>query len=180
MVAPGKDQRIERVLNGLGFSRQDHNRSCTEFSGGWQMRIALARLLLSEPDLLLLDEPTNHLDLQAKRWLTGYLEQYEGTIVLVTHEEQLLEMIQVPEKSPVCRIRARLVAIKEPCKRALTTGDDAVHGNSRDPRQDAPLLPLWLQQVYGGAAGNVTLIEEPSWQMRLPDSLEGNLNSDKQ
>ena len=88
---PGKDQRIERVLNGLGFSREDHNRSCTEFSGGWQMRIALARLLLSEPELLLLDEPTNHLDLAAKRWLTSYLAQYQGTIVLVSHEEALLE-----------------------------------------------------------------------------------------
>mmetsp|Transcript_64848 Transcript_64848/g.104985 ORF Transcript_64848/g.104985 Transcript_64848/m.104985 type:complete len:550 (+) Transcript_64848:2-1651(+) len=92
--AAGKDQRIERVLNGLGFSRDDHNRSCTEFSGGWQMRVALARLLLSEPDLLLLDEPTNHLDLQAKKWLTGYLAQYEGTIVVVTHEESLLEAIK--------------------------------------------------------------------------------------
>ena len=87
---PGKDQRIERVLNGLGFSREDHNRSCTEFSGGWQMRIALARLLLSEPELLLLDEPTNHLDLAAKRWLTSYLAQSQGPIVLVSHEEALL------------------------------------------------------------------------------------------
>jgi ATP-binding cassette subfamily F protein 3 len=66
MGVAGKDQRIERVLNGLGFAREDHNRSCTEFSGGWQMRIALARLLLSEPELLLLDEPTNHLDLQER------------------------------------------------------------------------------------------------------------------
>jgi ATPase subunit of ABC transporter with duplicated ATPase domains len=67
MGVAGKDQRIERVLNGLGFAREDHNRSCTEFSGGWQMRIALARLLLSEPELLLLDEPTNHLDLQERK-----------------------------------------------------------------------------------------------------------------
>ena len=89
--AASKEVRIERVLGGLGFAREDHNRSCSDFSGGWQMRIALARLLLSEPELLLLDEPTNHLDLRAKQWLMGYLAQYEGTIVLVTHDEALLD-----------------------------------------------------------------------------------------
>jgi len=88
-----KDQKVARVLNGLGFQREDHNKSCTEFSGGWQMRIALARLLLSEPDLLLLDEPTNHLDMSAKQWLVSYLKEYKGTIMVVTHETSLLDGI---------------------------------------------------------------------------------------
>jgi ATP-binding cassette subfamily F protein 3 len=102
----GKDQRIERVLNGLGFSREDHNRSCAEFSGGWQMRVALGRLLLSEPELLLLDEPTNHLDLKAKRWLMAYLASYEGTIVIVSHEEALLE---AAECTAIAEIRDKKV-----------------------------------------------------------------------
>ena len=87
-----KEAKVIRVLDGLGFVREDYNKSCADLSGGWQMRVALAKLLLSEPDLLLLDEPTNHLDAKAKGWLMGYLKQYEGTVVLVTHEEALLSM----------------------------------------------------------------------------------------
>ena len=70
---------------------EDYDRKCAEFSGGWQMRIALARLLLSEPDLLLLDEPTNHLDKGARDWLGGYLASYAGTLLLVSHDTGLLK-----------------------------------------------------------------------------------------
>ncbi|MFA5257757.1 MAG: ABC-F family ATP-binding cassette domain-containing protein [Opitutales bacterium] len=83
--------RVEKVLLGLGFSMADMNRDCGEFSGGWQMRIALARLLLREPSLLLLDEPTNHLDLDSLRWLERYLQNYEGAIILISHDRAFLD-----------------------------------------------------------------------------------------
>jgi ATP-binding cassette subfamily F protein 3 len=83
--------RVEKVLLGLGFSMDDMERDCGEFSGGWQMRIALARLLLKEPSLLLLDEPTNHLDLDSLRWLEKYLQSYEGAIILISHDRAFLD-----------------------------------------------------------------------------------------
>jgi ATP-binding cassette subfamily F protein 3 len=83
--------KIERVLNGLGFSQADLNRLTEEFSGGWQMRIAMAKLLLQEPSLLLLDEPTNHLDLESLQWLEEYLRQYNGAIILVSHDRAFLD-----------------------------------------------------------------------------------------
>jgi ATP-binding cassette subfamily F protein 3 len=83
--------KIERVLSGLGFSQTDLNRLTEEFSGGWQMRIAMAKLLLQEPSLLLLDEPTNHLDLESLQWLEEYLRQYNGSIILVSHDRAFLD-----------------------------------------------------------------------------------------
>jgi ATP-binding cassette, subfamily F, member 3 len=80
------------VLNGLGFSRGDQARPIEEFSGGWQMRIALAKLLLIKPNLLLLDEPTNHLDLEARNWLEQYLESYPHAFVLVSHDRYFLDV----------------------------------------------------------------------------------------
>lgn len=70
--------RTESILRGLGFKDRDFDRDCGEFSGGWQMRIALAKLLLREPEVLLLDEPTNHLDIQSQRWMEQYLRTYRG------------------------------------------------------------------------------------------------------
>ena len=85
------DERVSRVLGGLGFTESDQSRPVSGFSGGWQMRIALARLLLSEPELLMLDEPTNHLDAAARAWLARYLSTYPGTLLVVSHDAELLE-----------------------------------------------------------------------------------------
>jgi ATP-binding cassette subfamily F protein 3 len=85
------DAKVGTVLHGLGFSQQDWNRPCEEFSGGWQMRIALAKLLLQQPSLLLLDEPTNHLDLEARNWLEEYLQNYPSALVLVSHDRYFLD-----------------------------------------------------------------------------------------
>ncbi|MGB6031449.1 MAG: ABC-F family ATP-binding cassette domain-containing protein [Bacteroidota bacterium] len=82
---------IERVLSGLGFTPDDSRRSTDEFSGGWQMRIALAKLLLERPSLLLLDEPTNHLDLDSLQWLEGYIAAYRGAVILVSHDRRFLD-----------------------------------------------------------------------------------------
>ena len=85
------DARVADVLKGLGFSLEDQQRKTEEFSGGWQMRIALAKLLLARPNLLLMDEPTNHLDLPARNWLEEYLAEYPGSVVLVSHDRYFLD-----------------------------------------------------------------------------------------
>jgi len=85
--------KIERVLLGLGFFMSDMERQTEEFSGGWQMRIALAKLLLQEPSLLLLDEPTNHLDIDSLQWLEEYLRTYNGAIILVSHDRAFLDSL---------------------------------------------------------------------------------------
>ncbi|NNE94120.1 MAG: ABC-F family ATP-binding cassette domain-containing protein, partial [Verrucomicrobiales bacterium] len=83
--------RIETILGGLGFSKSDLKRQTEEFSGGWQMRIALAKLLLREPSVLLLDEPTNHLDIETVQWLEQWLRNYGGAILLISHDRSLLD-----------------------------------------------------------------------------------------
>jgi ATP-binding cassette subfamily F protein 3 len=87
------DLRISTVLRGLGFSPEDATRPCETFSGGWQMRIALAKLLLGRPNLLLLDEPTNHLDLEARNWLEEYLHAYPYAVILVSHDRYFLDAV---------------------------------------------------------------------------------------
>ena len=85
------ESHVGLVLTGLGFSRDDWKRRTEEFSGGWQMRIALAKLLLAKPNLLLLDEPTNHLDLEARDWLESYLADYPHAFVLISHDRYFLD-----------------------------------------------------------------------------------------
>ena len=87
------DARIGKVLHGLGFADNALDRRTDEFSGGWQMRIAMAKLLLRQPDLLLLDEPTNHLDVAARKWLEGYLNEYPGAVFLISHDPKFLNAV---------------------------------------------------------------------------------------
>ena len=86
---------VERVLIGLGFSRDDFNRSMSEFSSGWQMRVEIAKILLRQPDLVLLDEPTNHLDIESIQWLEGFLVQYRGAVILVSHDRAFLDNVTI-------------------------------------------------------------------------------------
>lgn len=87
------EARVAYVLAGLGFSERDRGRRTEEFSGGWQMRIALAKLLLEKPSVLLLDEPTNHLDLESIIWLEEYLSTYPGAVVMVSHDRSFLDRV---------------------------------------------------------------------------------------
>ena len=85
------ESQVRSVMFGLGFKEEDMSRSTNEFSGGWQMRIALAKLLIRKPDVLLLDEPTNHLDLESVKWLEGFLRGYEGAVVVVSHDRAFMD-----------------------------------------------------------------------------------------
>src|SRR5437762_13432336 len=87
------DLKAATVLQGLGFKTSDFERPTETFSGGWQMRIALAKLLLGQPNLLLLDEPTNHLDLEARNWLEEYLKEYPHAVILVSHDRFFLDAV---------------------------------------------------------------------------------------
>ena len=87
------DARVEKILIGLGFKENDFEKRTEEFSGGWQMRIALAKILISQNDILLLDEPTNHLDLDSLEWLINFLKNYKGAIVVVSHDKYFLDEV---------------------------------------------------------------------------------------
>ena len=85
--------RMDRVFSGMGFSKEDMDRSLDEFSGGWQMRIALGKLLCRGLLFLILDEPTNHLDVVAQNWLEQYLKHYQGAILVISHDRAFLESV---------------------------------------------------------------------------------------
>ena len=85
------DARARQILGGLGFPIEDFEKPAADFSGGWQMRIALSKLLLRHPDLLLLDEPTNHLDLESVQWLEHFLAAYDGAVLLVSHDRSFMD-----------------------------------------------------------------------------------------
>ncbi|HRD39620.1 MAG TPA: ABC-F family ATP-binding cassette domain-containing protein [Bacteroidia bacterium] len=87
------EEEIEKILKGLGFDRKDLQRQTSEFSGGWRMRIELAKLLLQKPDVLLLDEPTNHLDIEAIQWLEEFMETFPGAVVLISHDKTFLDNV---------------------------------------------------------------------------------------
>ena len=87
------EPEIERILKGLGFLRSDFNRKIAEFSGGWRMRVELAKILLQSPDLILLDEPTNHLDIESIQWLEDFLQAYKGAVLLISHDRAFLDNV---------------------------------------------------------------------------------------
>jgi ATP-binding cassette, subfamily F, member 3 len=87
------EAEMEQTLLGLGFQRNDFNRPTAEFSGGWRMRIELAKILLAKPDLFLLDEPTNHLDIESIQWLEDFLKNYKGAVILVSHDKAFLDSV---------------------------------------------------------------------------------------
>jgi ATP-binding cassette subfamily F protein 3 len=86
-----QEEQVQRILQGLGFMPEDMARKMSEFSGGWKMRVELAKLLLASPELLLLDEPTNHLDLESIEWLEGFLLQSSSSILLISHDRTFLD-----------------------------------------------------------------------------------------
>ncbi len=87
------ESRVEKILTGLGFEEKDFPRLTDEFSGGWQMRIALAKILIQQNDLLLMDEPTNHLDLDSLEWLIGFLRSYKGSLLIVSHDKHFINQV---------------------------------------------------------------------------------------
>src|SRR5574344_1232368 len=87
------DAKVETILHGLGFTTSELTQKVNEFSGGWRMRIALAKVLLSNPDCILLDEPTNHLDIESIIWLEKFLKNYRGAVMVVSHERRFLDAV---------------------------------------------------------------------------------------
>lgn len=88
-----QEEQVERILLGLGFTRADFDKPMNTFSGGWKMRVALAKILLQRPDLILLDEPTNHLDIESVEWLETYLKNYAGGVILISHDRYFLDRV---------------------------------------------------------------------------------------
>lgn len=88
-----QEAQAKKILMGLGFKVKDFDRRVAEFSGGWQMRVMIARLLVEAPDLLMLDEPTNHLDLESLLWFQNYLQNYRGAIFLISHDREFINSV---------------------------------------------------------------------------------------
>src|SRR5262249_59924724 len=120
------EARAAEILVGLGFTQADLNRACREFSGGWRMRAALGGVLFSRPELLLLDEPTNYLDLEGAAWLEAYLRKYPHTVVVVSHDRDLLN-----------RSVTHILAIEQ-AKLVLQAGGHRTHIKAPRGRARAP------------------------------------------
>ncbi len=132
--AQSMDARIGSILKGLGFSLEDHQRKTGEFSGGWQMRINLAKVLLEGADILLLDEPTNHLDLEACEWMENYLKNYPGGLVLVSHDRRFMDQV------------ATEIAELESGSMKVWTGNYTSHLAQKEAEADALLSAYDRQQ----------------------------------
>ena len=129
------EAEARRILAGLGFADADADRDIGEFSGGWMMRVALARLLLANPDLLLLDEPSNHLDLASVEWLQGFLAEYAGAVILVSHDRDFINVVanRVAELARNAdRVRGRLRRLRRAARHA--TGGAGTAGSGPGSR----------------------------------------------
>lgn len=122
--------RAAAILSGLGFSTADQARACQEFSGGWRMRVALAATLFAAPDLLLLDEPTNYLDLEGTLWLEDHLAHYPRTVIVISHDRDLLESPQPKPRSNASPAFSRRSTRHSPCPICSSA-------NRRKPRNSA-------------------------------------------
>ena len=146
------------VLQGLGFKTADFERPTETFSGGWQMRIALAKLLLGQPNLLLLDEPTNHLDLEARNWLEDYLNEYPHAVILVSHDRFFLDAVVTRIADLDAAHAHRLLRQLQPLSRRARSAPRAAAqsqartGRRSRPRQDVHRsVPLPGDQGVAGA-----------------------------
>jgi ATPase subunit of ABC transporter with duplicated ATPase domains len=145
-----KEAQVGTVLAGLGFPKEDWARKTEEFSGGWQMRIALSKLLLEKPNLLLLDEPTNHLDLEARNWLEDYLNSYPFAFILISHDRYFLDTTQdhrdLEQAGALLRRKLREVPGLEAAKARAARSDSQKPAGPHSPPGDLH-QPFPLQGV---------------------------------
>ena len=159
------ESNARKILSGLGFKVTDFERPCSEFSGGWQMRIALAKLFLRHPDLLLLDEPTNHLDLESVQWLRGFIANYDGAVLIVSHDDGVDVFVSHTSFSFLgCAVTART----GPGGSHFHTGQGSAPSAAAPPQSKhrncsrrpparpaaAPCAELWSARGWGGPAGH--------------------------
>ena len=136
------DSEAKRILSGLGFKNDDFSRSCTEFSGGWKIRINLAVVLSKRADILLLDEPTNHLDAESMEWLESYLKDYQGAIITVSHDRRFLD-----------KMVSKILELKRG-KFELYSGNYSFYLKEKDRRLEA------LKKEYEAQQGEIKRIQD--------------------
>ena len=149
--------RAARILSGLGFDEEAQNRPLSEFSGGWRMRVALAAVLFSAPDILLLDEPTNYLDLEGVLWLTDYLKRQPSTLVVISHDRDLLDDVADHilhlDRGRLTLWTRRLHELRAPAPRAADSagqGGEKAGGEARSPSGFRRPLPRQGEQGDAG------------------------------
>ena len=150
--------RAAGILAGLGFSADEQLKACASFSGGWRMRVALAAILFSAPDLLLLDEPTNYLDLEGTLWLQDFLARYPHTVMIISHDRDLLERGRLDPASRSRQAHAlsrRLFVVRPPTRGTADPRRQARAGAGRRAQADRGLRRPLPRQGDQGAAGAV-------------------------
>ena len=151
------ESRGRRILKGLGFEDSDCARPASEFSGGWMMRVALAQLLLSEPDLLLLDEPSNHLDLPSLEWLETYLTTFRGGIVLVSHDQTFLDRMSTSilelAHNSLTRFEGKFLEVRDRASAPRRSADQGSRASETTDRRGPAIHRSLPCQEHQGKAG---------------------------